>query len=578
MRYRILCLWLCLLLLVGCAKIVVPTGGPRDVTPPSVSKVEPESGTTNFKAKQIKITFDEFVELNNPLDNTLVSPPLNSSPEFIVSGKSLIMKIKDTLQSNRTYNIVFSDCIKDFTEGNKLSYFHYTFSTGDFVDSFYLRGTVTNALTLKPEGGCLVFLYSQEGDSLPMTTRPEYITKTSSDGLFEFSNIAENSYQIFALKDLSSNLLYDMSGEGIAFADERFQALKMLPPDTSSTQPTDSLPTKGKSASRGVKRDSTSIDLQFFIPADTVQKKYKATNPQKGIYQFPYSLPLFSFEPEVIKGVLPEHFVVQSELGDTVTWYMKSPLTDTVSFVVQPTEGVYDTLTVLPYKKTKSSGGRGRQRNAVQTQALTVKTLYEGDLYKPLTLRFSYPIKPVDNFEVMLVARKKSGNDTIHKSFSVPDAFVMSLPLPFKLEEKVPYTLLIRDSIFYGYDGLVNDTIKVQFTTKSEKDYGNLAINYVPDQPGMSYVVELLGVKDAVIQKNIITGQQTVTYDNLIPGSYKIRVVEDRNRNGRWDTGNYFKKEQPEVIFFFNKPLEIRGFWDLEETFDFKEVRTDKRN
>ena len=178
----------------------------------------------------------------------------------------------------------------------------------------------------------------------------------------------------------------------------------------------------------------------------------------------------------------------------------------------------------------------------------------------------------------MLVARKKSGNDTTRKSFSVPDAFVMSLPLPFKLEEKVPYTLLIRDSIFYGYDGLVNDTIEVQFTTKSEKDYGNLAINYVPDQPGMSYVVELLGVKDAVIQKNIITGQQTVTYDNLIPGSYKIRVVEDRNRNGRWDTGNYFKKEQPEVIFFFNKPLEIRGFWDLEETFDFKEVRTDKRN
>ena len=153
MRYRILCLWLCLLLLAGCAKIVVPTGGPRDVTPPSVSKVEPESGTTNFKAKQIKITFDEFVELNNPLDNTLVSPPLNSSPEFIVSGKSLIMKIKDTLQSNRTYNIVFSDCIKDFTEGNKLSYFHYTFSTGDFVDSFYLRGTVTNALTRLPPTG-----------------------------------------------------------------------------------------------------------------------------------------------------------------------------------------------------------------------------------------------------------------------------------------------------------------------------------------------------------------------------------------------------------------------------------------
>ena len=101
-RYRICCLWLCLLLLASCAKIVVPTGGPRDVTPPSVSKVEPPSGTTNFNAKQIKISFDEFVELNNPLDNAIFSPPLTENPEFIVSSKTLIVKLKDTLQSNRT--------------------------------------------------------------------------------------------------------------------------------------------------------------------------------------------------------------------------------------------------------------------------------------------------------------------------------------------------------------------------------------------------------------------------------------------------------------------------------------------
>ena len=576
-RYRILCLWLCLLLLAGCAKIVVPTGGPRDVTPPSVTKVEPASGTTNFNAKQIKISFDEYVELNSPLDNAIFSPPLNQPPEYILSGKNLIIKLKDTLQSNRTYNIVFSDCIKDFTEGNKLGYYHYTFSTGDQVDSFFLRGQLTNAETLKPESGCFVFLYANDVDTLPMTTRPDYITKTGSDGGFIFNNIGEGDYKIFALKDMNSNLLYDMSGEGIAFSTELAVAQKMLPPDTTTVQQTDSMQVKTKSAARTAKRDSTAISLQFFVPADTVQKKYKATNTQKGVYQFPYSLPLFSFEPEVIEKALPEHFVVKSELGDTITWYMKSPLTDTVRFVVQPTENSYDTLTVMPFKKSKSAG-RARQRGTEQAQGLTVTTLNEGDLYKPLTLRFSYPIKPVDSFEAMLIARKKSGNDTVVKTFSVPDEFVMSLPLPFKLEEKVPYTLLIRDSVFFGYDGLVNDTLKVQFTTKSEKDYGNLTINYVPDQPGLSYIVMLLGAKDAVKQKDVITGPQTISYNNLQPGNYRIKVIEDRNRNGRWDTGNYFTKEQPETIFFFAKPIDIRGFWDLEETFDFKEVRTDKRN
>lgn len=577
-RYKVLYVWICLLLLSGCAKMVVPTGGPRDVTPPSVIGVDPVSGSINFNAKQIKITFDEFVELNSPTDNAIFSPPLKHNPEFILTGKTLTVKLKDTLLSNRTYNIIFSDCIKDFTEGNKLSYYHYTFSTGNQVDSFSLHGQLINAETLKPEPGCLVFLYSSDIDSLPMTSRPDYISKSGSDGSFVFNNIAENNYKIFALKDMNSNLLYDMGGEGIAFETELVQAKKMLPPDTVSALSADSAQAGQVAPENLIRQDSACIKLQFFIPIDTIQKLLKINNVQKGVYSFQYKRPVYSFIPEVLKdAVLPDYFETKSLSGDTVTWYMKSTLSDTVRFVVQPEEGRFDTLMVTPFKKSKSQS-RGRQRATVTSPSLTVSASHEGDLYRPLVLHFSYPIKPVDSFDATLIARKKSGNDTIVKTFSVPDTFVMAISLPFKVEEKVPYTLIIRDSVFYGYDGLVNDTVSVQFTTKSEKDYGNLTINYVSDKPGMSYIVNLLGAKDAVIQKNILTGSQTISYTNLTPGSYRIKVVEDRNKNGVWDTGNYFTKEQPETIFFFNKPIEIRGFWDLEEDFDFKEVRIDRKN
>lgn len=567
----------CFFLLASCAKIVVPVGGPRDTTPPSVTKVIPENGSVHFNGKQIKITFDEFVELNNPLENAIFSPPLQETPEFLLTNKSLTIKLKDSLKSNMTYNIVFSDCIKDFTEGNKLSYYHYTFSTGDQVDSFYLNGVVTNAQTLEAESGCFVFLYDEDIDSLPMTTRPIYVTKAQSDGRFIFENIAEKDYKVFALKDINSNLLYDLSGEGIAFNEQMVKAKKMTPPDTSAAKAdTDSVQVKGKSSSRRMMHDSTEVKMLFFVPADTVQKLVKITSPQKGKYVFNYKLPIYSFEPEVLDGkTLPEHYEVKGELGDTVIWYMKTMVTDTIRFVVHPSEDMTDTLTITPFKKAKGQNraARGARKAEEKPSGMQITSSNEGDLYKPLTLHFPYPIRPVDSFEVTLFSRKKSNRDTITQKLSIPDTFVMSLPVPFKLEEKVPYTLFIRDSVFYGYDGAVNDTLKIQFTTKSEKDYGNLTMQYIPDKADMDYVVLLLGRKDAVIKKDIIKGTSSINYNNLEPGQYKIKVIEDRNRNGRWDTGSYYKKEQPEAIFFFNKGIDIKGYWDLEETFDFKEVR-----
>jgi len=79
-----------------------------------------------------------------------------------------------------------------------------------------------------------------------------------------------------------------------------------------------------------------------------------------------------------------------------------------------------------------------------------------------------------------------------------------------------------------------------------------------------------LNNKGNIIQQNIVSSNQPITYAHLDPGSYKIKVVKDRNNNGRWDTGNYKLKIQPEEIFFFDKPINIRGYWDIEEDFELK--------
>ena len=90
---------------VGCAKSGTPEGGPRDTIPPVVVRTVPENYSVNFDADEIRIYFDEYVRLNNPTRQMVVSPPFDNPPDItpIGSAKFIRIKINDTLKPNTTY-------------------------------------------------------------------------------------------------------------------------------------------------------------------------------------------------------------------------------------------------------------------------------------------------------------------------------------------------------------------------------------------------------------------------------------------------------------------------------------------
>ncbi|MBQ4432595.1 MAG: hypothetical protein II894_00385, partial [Bacteroidales bacterium] len=155
--------------------------------------------------------------------------------------------------------------------------------------------------------------------------------------------------------------------------------------------------------------------------------------------------------------------------------------------------------------------------------------------------------------------------------FSVPDSLVMELPLPLKVDEKVVYSLLIRDSVFQGYNGLASDTLKLDFTTKTEKDYGTLRMNYILPDNGFQYIATLTDAKGQPVAVDVLSESKELTYNNLLAGSYSLKLIEDRNGNGKWDTGNYRRKLLPERIIAFDKSITIRGYWELEEIFEVED-------
>src|SRR3712207_8091564 len=68
-------------------------------------------------------------------ENVIVSPPQIEMPEIKASGKTIEVKLIDSLKANTTYTIDFSDAISDNNEGNPLGNYTYSFSTGDHIDT-----------------------------------------------------------------------------------------------------------------------------------------------------------------------------------------------------------------------------------------------------------------------------------------------------------------------------------------------------------------------------------------------------------------------------------------------------------
>jgi len=220
-----LSLQICSLLLGGCAQIGSPTGGPKDTSAPVLIKAMPLNNQTNFSGNKITLSFDEYVDLQDIQSNLLVSPSPKNNPNINSNLKTITIKLKDSLLPNTTYAINFSNAIKDINEGNILSNFVYTFSTGAYIDSLQLEGKVMMAETGKIDSSLNVLLYKNASDTDITSRRPDYISRLKGDGSFTFKNLPSGNFKIYALKDGDGNKYYNAATEPFAFFDAEINPL-----------------------------------------------------------------------------------------------------------------------------------------------------------------------------------------------------------------------------------------------------------------------------------------------------------------------------------------------------------------
>src|SRR5690554_3103755 len=201
----------------GCASMQQPSGGPRDSIPPKIVKETPVNLTRNFKSNEIEIEFNEYVKLNNEFTEFSISPDVDAVPELRIKKKSLFIKLPDSLAENTTYSLNFGKGLVDVNEGNPLLNYSYVFSTGNEIDSLTISGNVINSYILEPEKDIVVLLIPIKQDSIFGKRKANIFTRTDSSGNFQFKNLSENTYRIYALKETNNDRIYNSPDEEIAF-------------------------------------------------------------------------------------------------------------------------------------------------------------------------------------------------------------------------------------------------------------------------------------------------------------------------------------------------------------------------
>lgn len=509
-----------------CAQQTALSGGNKDVAPPMLDtnkQVIPANGTTNFSATRIVIPFNEYLQLQDKEKQILITPFLETSPDIYVKGKKIIIDFKAPLDDNTTYIINFGNSIVDITEGNKMVNYKYVFSTGSYIDSLTYSAAVYDAFLKTPVEGAFVMLYKKVEDSIILKEKPNYFGITNSAGVCSIGNIAKGDYKVVAFKEENSNYKWDTSKEVIGFEEELFIAGK----------------------------DSLTDTLVVFsnLAEELKIEDVSIATSGKGIIVFnaPLKEGLDLINDSLVKTFAEIESVKLGTNRDTLFFYTKQELIPGEKYPV----GINGTSRKQMIPKVvdssisfKTNGARGLKPN------------------EDLNFVFSQPIASIDAEKVIL----KKEDETIPFEVVSTDINQISIKSKWELDEDYEITLLPGAVI--SYRSISNDTITAYFETHHKNDFGQL-ITSLKVENG-SYILELIKDGD-VLYRDFPEGNEFGrSYADLFPGNYRIRLTFDDNKNKIWDTGDYFKHQQPERVEYYSEPIQIKKGWDMEINWEIK--------
>lgn len=518
-------------LAMSCAQVSVPSGGPEDRENPFVYDTAciPNNFSTNVMPRTIMLKFNEYIKLRDIRNQVIISPPFDETPEFRLKGKKLFIDIEGELRPNTTYTINFGDAVEDITEGNKAINLKYVFSTGDMIDSLEYRGRVRNAFTGAPEEGAMVMLYRDMDDSIPMLQKPDYFARTNKDGYFRIDYIKEGEYKQFVLQDGNRSYTFDLPDEPIAFMEEPVH----LPMDSGAARP------------------------QFMLFIEDHEKQYLESSYFKppGPLMLVFNRPLtdFKYGFNLVADEISDP-IEHTEIGvhkDTAWFWFNRLNVDSLVVTVEDDTLFADTLIF-----------DATQEPVEQKFGFNSNASLQFNKNNRLVITFSQPISSYV-YDSLIIWQD---------SVQVPYTFDWTgrkMSFLVNWEGGKDYQMTVPPGTIKLLHSEQTDTMFLKWSVRKLDFYGQMTLNLELPETDQYYLVDLMqGNKQ--VQRDTLTESSSIAYEQLVPGKYSLRVIYDANKNGKWDTGNYLEKLQPEQIYYYEGQLEIRSKWSKEEKWILK--------
>jgi len=447
---------------VGCANIIPPEGGHKDSVPPLLVNATPPDSSNNFSEKKITLTFDEYIQVQNPAQELIMSPVPKVEPAIESRLRTLTIRLKDSLEVNTTYTLNFGNSVRDINEGNIARNFTYIFSTGTTFDSLTLSGKVILAANGKVDTTLVVMLHKNGDDSAVVNEKPRYLTRLDSSGKFRFRNLPWGTFYIYALQDQGNSHRYQSEKQLFAFAD-------------------------------------SSVSLQ---------------NNNKPILLYAYA-----------------------EQGAATAPVSSRPQIST---------------------RPKANANNSEKRLKIQTNASNGQL----DLFDSLSFSFEVPLRKLDTS--LIHFSTDSTFTPITGYHFLIDTSQKKFTLKYDWKENTRYNIILEKD--FAEDTLARALLKtdtLKFKTKKITDYGTLRIRFKNFDASVNPVL-LFVQNDNVIRSFPLSGV-TLNQPIFPPGEYELRVLYDRNKNGKWDPGQFFGKHiQPELVKTVGRKVTIKANWDNE--------------
>ena len=534
------------LTLIGCANQGTLTGGKKDTIPPILDNSESTPNyQTNFKKQTIELTFNEWLQINDVFKQVVVSPPLQEKFDVSLKKKTVRFEFddKEVLRENATYTINFGTAVQDLNERNPVKDLRFVFSTGDFIDSLEVTGQVVDAFDKKPTKDVLVMLYDNLSDTVVRKEKPFYFAKTDEVGNFSIKNVRADTFKVFALIDGNANYLFDNKSEKIGFLKEPI-----------------------------VVTDSTKVNLTLQMFQEEPNLQLQGEDKKKyGRIAFGFNRKPQEEEYKLTFENVGQRTYLQTVKDSVLLWYDLPRDTSWNVFVVRDTFPP-DTIKIPRLSRTTFF----QEKKLTPAKEITPRSKLEARANKNFSILFNHPLEYIDTNLVAILADTTFLRVVPQIEIDSIDKRKLLIQYPFK--EKTPYQLKLLPGALTDIFGLQNDTLTQVLEIKTATDFGDMILKVVDMQPDKNYVIELLDKSNALVEIIPMSGDTIFKkiFKSIPSGKYSVRMIQDTNGNGRWDTGNYDNLSQPEPLFT-RELEELRAGWELDATVSADEKATPKK-